>query len=426
MRACSTTSPDARPTTMLVAIARAAASDEPSDVSAPPPLPPGFDPNVYSDVPVFNRRTDLWAITIPFIVFSWICALFRLYVRVFVVRTPGLDDFFMGLALVASTICSVVLCIAPDFGFGRSIYTLTEPEIEQMIKLMYIGNFPYPMSVTFIKIALLFQYLRIFKPGSGYYVLCKYLIVAIALWGAAFAVIFWTPCIPLAAYWDFSITDARCWGYGSHDLDEFMRYFITQSVTTAVLDFVVFIVPARLYFQPKTERKTRIALLCLFALGLCVNALSLWRMGYVIHLAKGGGTSFDPTWYSPMAAGLSTIEAHLAVACAAMPVFWPTLEKTWNRIFVTTEVSVSTDYGEFPSKPKDVELQSVSSDKNLTLDPAQMSEGWDPFSAFEGDDTAGLGESETVIEALPRRKQRSLKLLFQKASKRPPDDEKEQ
>lgn len=134
--------------------------------------------------------------------------------------------------------------------------------------MVYIGNFPYPLSVTFIKIALLFQYLRIFKPESRLALLCKSLIAIIAIWGTVFAIIAWIPCIPLEAFWDSSITGARCWGFGSRRIGEFMRYFVAQAITTALLDFVVFIIPAHLYFKSDTPMKTRIALLCLFGLGI--------------------------------------------------------------------------------------------------------------------------------------------------------------
>jgi hypothetical protein len=118
----------------------------------------------------------------------------------------------------------------------------------------------------------------------------------------------------------------------------------------------------------------------------------------MIYVIRIDTHAFDPTWYAPTAAGLANLEIHLAVACAALPIFWPKIKQTLNRIFVTHEVSVTTEYGQFtPKAMGDVEMQSVSSDKNLTLDATQISEGWEPFV---GDETTGLGESETVIESL--------------------------
>jgi hypothetical protein len=146
-----------------------------------------------------------------------------------------------------------------------------------------MGNFPYPLSAVFIKLALLFQYLRIFRAGSRQAVLCRSMIIMISIWGSIFAVIAWVPCVPLEGYWNVSIADARCWGLGSHDWNEFMRYFVSQAITTALLDFVVFAIPAPLCFETATKRRTRIALLCLFGLGLgYVNLCSAARLICVV------------------------------------------------------------------------------------------------------------------------------------------------
>jgi hypothetical protein len=110
----------------------------------------------------------------------------------------------------------------------------------------------------------------------------------------------------------------------------------------------------------------------------------------------GAGGVLDPTWYSPTAASLACLEVHMAATCAALPVFWPVVSKAWNHIVVTQTVSVTTEYGRFPSKAHDVELQSATSDRNLNHDPSQMPETWEPFV---GDETTGLGENETVVES---------------------------
>ena len=106
-----------------------------------------------------------------------------------------------------------------------------------------------------------------------------------------------------------------------------------------------------------------------------VNMCSVWRMALVIRIEEAGEGSFDPPGYSSTIAGLANVEAHLALACAALPVFWPILEERWNRIVVTREVSVTTDYGQFPTQADHVEMQSTSSDTDLRLDAAEMPEG---------------------------------------------------
>jgi len=88
--------------------------------------PPSFDPEIYTSVPIFNRRVDLLALVASFLViiirlasvvrlteveiqaFSWVCCVWRFCIR-FIARTPGWDDFFLVLALVCCNSCSTSL-----------------------------------------------------------------------------------------------------------------------------------------------------------------------------------------------------------------------------------------------------------------------------------------------------------------------------
>jgi len=334
-------------------------------------------------------------------VFSWICSLLRLYARFFILHAPGLDDFFIILTMLSTATGSIILCILPNLGLGKSMYTMTPPEIEQFLRVLYICDATYPLSATLIKLALLFQYLRIFETGSRYRVFCKCMIVITVVWGTAFIMLRWFPCYPVAAYWDFSFKDARCWGFGSRDPLAYMRIYLGQATSTAVLDFIVFAIPIRLCFKPDIQGKTRLCLLGLFTLGVLAISCIVLRAAFVIkHFTPADTFRFDPTWYSPTIGGLACLEVHLAAVCAALPVFWPLLTTTWGRVFVTTEVSVTREFGRFrPKTNTDLELHSTSSHRNLTLDQShelQHPEGWEPFV---GDEMTGLGESETVVEA---------------------------
>ena len=48
----------------------------------------------------------------------------------------------------------------------------------------------------------------------------------------------------------------------------------------------------------------------------------------------------DPTWYGVKSIVLAAIEVDLASICASVPVFWPMLTQSLNKIFVTQEVHV--------------------------------------------------------------------------------------
>ncbi|KAK3902460.1 hypothetical protein C8A05DRAFT_15485 [Staphylotrichum tortipilum] len=382
-------------------------------------------PGIFKSEPILNDRTTLLALLISFLVFSWVCSLLRLYTRFVILHTPGWDDFFVILTLISTTIGSIVLCILPDYGLGKPVATLTRAQLQEFLRVLYIGNLTYPLSTTFIKLALLLQYLRIFKPPSRTRVLCKWMIALVGAWGTAFTLLRWIPCYPVRAYWDLSIERPHCWGFGSRNPVAYTHVFVAQAVSTAALDLLVFVIPLPLCFRRGAPWRTRVCLVGLMVLGSLSILCATLRMVYVVQHFTARSFRFDPTWNNATMAGLACLEVDLASVCAALPVFWPVLTTTWGRIFVTTEVSVTREVGQMHPHHHVVQQQQqqqgecggdkvlqhgvdgqgdglrvTTSRQRLTGTDVGVEqgslEGWEPFV---GDETTGLGENETVVEA---------------------------
>ncbi|KAK1834977.1 hypothetical protein QBC39DRAFT_368693 [Podospora conica] len=354
----------------------------------------------YQNIPLLNQRSSLLALTIFFIVFSWLITLARLYVRCIVKRAPGWDDLFLVLAMISTTIGSVYLCILTNLGLGTPIVALEPSQYREPLRGIFIATATYPIASTFIKVALLLQYLRVLE-GRRIRILCKVMLLLSIMAGVGLGVVTWFSCLPVAAFWDMSLIPiAKCWGFGSRKWVNFRMAVLSQVVVTALMDLIVFCIPLRLYFQPGTTRATRISLLGLFFLGVCTNLCSVFRVVYVAEMEY-----FDPLWDNPMVMGLASYEMHMAAVCSALPVLWPVIKETWNRIFVTQEVTVTHEFGVFVPKKvptssqrqTDAEAQSVASDQDLVhVDTPPQPKDWNPFV---GDEKTGLGESETVVES---------------------------
>jgi hypothetical protein len=120
------------------------------------------------------------------------------------------------------------------------------------------------MSTAFIKLSLLFQYLRIIK-GGILRQLTIGLIVFVSLWGLAYSIISWIPCYPVEATWNWTV-QATCWGYSSPTLGAFLATYESHMAVTMVLDIIVFTIPIPLYFRkdlPENGRAGLIGLLCM-------------------------------------------------------------------------------------------------------------------------------------------------------------------
>lgn len=69
--------------------------------------------------------------------------------------------------------------------------------------------------------------------------------------------------------------------------------------------------------------------------------VAIWRLATVIEHKSTTYPTFDPTWYGPASLLLGVIEVNLASICACVPIFWPILTASVERIFVTQEIKIT-------------------------------------------------------------------------------------
>ncbi len=131
------------------------------------------------------------------------------------------------------------------------------------MKTFYVANASFIGAVTFIKLSLLFQYLRIYERGSPIHRFCVWLIVVISVWGIVFSFMAWVPCFPVHGYWD-QTADSRCYGFG----ESMSRLtFIVHTSLNMLFDLLVLAIPVPLYFDKHAPFKQRLGMLFLLLLG---------------------------------------------------------------------------------------------------------------------------------------------------------------
>ncbi|KAJ0135135.1 hypothetical protein CTA2_2375, partial [Colletotrichum tanaceti] len=217
--------------------------------------------------PLVNRQSTILGVVITFISLSWLCVAYRLHVRCRVVRSMGWDDIFVMLSSLFTTTGSVTICVATRFGMGKHMYHLSADQLQNYLRTFYVANASYVLSTAFIKISLLFQYLRIFEQPSFSRRLCILTIVFTSLWALTYSVLGWFPCLPVRAYWDWSIPATR-WAYGSLTPEVFSATYESHSAINVALDLLVLAIPIPIYFRTNLPLKSKLGLLALLAIGI--------------------------------------------------------------------------------------------------------------------------------------------------------------
>ncbi|KAK0372418.1 hypothetical protein CPAR01_12437 [Colletotrichum paranaense] len=299
--------------------------------------------NLKDPVPVLNQRPAVLAMVVSFLLVAWICGAFRLYVRLFIARCPGWDDFFVVLSLLTSLLLSIATCVATDYGLGKHFLLLGVNGMQNFIKAFYVCNGAYPMATALIKLALLFQYLRMFERNTKSRIVTIIVIYITALWGVAYSFIAWIPCLPVSAFWDLSSTTDTRWAFGSRDPIIFAKSFESHVGMNVALDLIVFAIPIPLFLEAGTRTKSRLGLLGLFTMGVLVNVLGIFRLIGISHSRAGTYPTLDPSWYGCVPIVLAAVEINLATICASLPVFWPTLQSSIGHIFITKEIEITSE-----------------------------------------------------------------------------------
>ena len=133
-------------------------------------------------------------------------------------------------------------------------------------QFFYVANVTYCMSTAFVKLSLLFQYLRIFESG-GMRMLCKVVMVITAAWGLAYSFMAIVPCFPIQKYWTLTLPGS-CYAFGSLVPSVFYATYASSAAINMTLDIVVLCIPIPVYFGANTPFRSKMGLIGLFCMGI--------------------------------------------------------------------------------------------------------------------------------------------------------------
>ena len=229
----------------------------------------GHADNLGEPEPILNERSTIYGLLISSLVLSSLFVAGRIWIRLVITHSPGLDDVFVILAVLCNTTLVVSLCIAVDYGLGKHFIPLGLEGMQQLIRRFYVVTGTYPLSSTSIKLALLFQYLRLFEKGSKSRKTTFVVIGAVCIWGLAFGFLAWVPCIPVRAFWNWTIhdTQTRRYGYSSEDQTAIVAIYVANAASNMILDLAILAIPMPSWKEKNMQGKTRIALSGVFVLG---------------------------------------------------------------------------------------------------------------------------------------------------------------
>ncbi|XXG99648.1 hypothetical protein Hte_005989 [Hypoxylon texense] len=276
-----------------------------------------------------NNVIDIEVPCIVFIFVSFFFLAIRLSSRLKTGSGLGWDDWTIMTSWVFAQIVSSLLIAACKHGFGQHIYNISAPEQVLTLKLYYVAQAFYKLTLNLTKASILLLYLRIFL--QRWFRISCYVLLGIILsyMVATTAASIWQ-CTPIARAWDKSI-DGTCVSITAN--------WYANSGFSVASDVLVLVLPMQPIFRSNLPTKQKWALMIVFALGIFVTITSILRM----QTLDFSSTSSDPT-YDVASSTWTVIEENVAIICACLPMCKGPLNWLFPSIFASTTRRASGGY----------------------------------------------------------------------------------
>ncbi|KAI6379174.1 hypothetical protein MCOR25_002051 [Pyricularia grisea] len=233
-----------------------------------------------------------------------------------VAREFFIDDVLIYLATITSVALLVPHLIAIQNGFGKHYYDLPDGALTRIVEPIYILENFYIVTLTFVRIAILCLYLRLFYRFGWFRALIIGTILIIVVANGTVLVLTILSCRPIERIWDTpGPRDATCM-----DVHSLSTAVATLSISE---DFLLLLLPLMPMLVDRLNKpsmpgfliplRSRVYVVGMFAVGTFAATSSAYRLDSLLRI----GTSSDPSWdYVPVAHwSLLEFTAGIVVAC---------------------------------------------------------------------------------------------------------------
>ncbi|GFF34733.1 hypothetical protein IFM61606_04725 [Aspergillus udagawae] len=241
-----------------------------------------------------------------------------------------LDDYYILLALLMSIAQSVAVSMAVKNGYGGHLTTLSNSNVDSIMKSQYVATFFYILAIAFSQLAFL-CFVQHLTPTSRSRVVFLALQIIIALWAisAVFASAF--QCHP--HQWDYL--------HGScYDRE---AYFIYLGVSNIFTDVAIIAQAVQVIAIVQTTWKRKANIMAVFLFRVIVPG-ALVAQVYFIHCTINSSDATSETWSVTVA---SQLVQCLSIVTASAPQFIPflkQLQSTGMRLDGITRYTLSSHH----------------------------------------------------------------------------------
>ncbi|PGH27458.1 hypothetical protein AJ80_00937 [Polytolypa hystricis UAMH7299] len=253
-------------------------------------------------------------IGIVFLAISVVVVCLRLWVRVYMRRSSGWDDWVMVATMPFVVGITVTTILGTHYGWGLHIWDVKPEWIAPSRLTSWLSQLQFIIIMSLVKLSILASYLRI--ATSKTFVRLTWSLIALNIaWGIAFMFTLVFTCMPVHHYWT-ALADQRCGNESSRVL--------AGTITNIITDILVLVLPMPTLWKLQLPAREKVVLIALMSLGLIACGASVVR-AYYMYVSVD--LTYDVTWMGYYIWVWNAIEVNLAVICASVPTLRPFIRR---------------------------------------------------------------------------------------------------
>ncbi|KAI0013679.1 hypothetical protein F4779DRAFT_613414 [Xylariaceae sp. FL0662B] len=242
-------------------------------------------------MPADNRGPELATITLLFLGLSVITVALRCYVRICLLKSFRVEDWLALGTLTCFILISICIMISIRYGAGRHLDDIPVENIPQSLKMRWAGELAYVMTCLLLKYTVGIFLLRICSRRWQKCVIWTVLLVCLV-----FSLIYFfmaaLQCVPIRYFWmrHTGVVTGRC-------LDKDLVAGSTYAATAinAFADWILGLLPIALVWNLDLDRRSKISVACVLAIGSIASSATLVRIAYIWQLTHDADSLYEFT-----------------------------------------------------------------------------------------------------------------------------------
>ncbi|KAF3761702.1 hypothetical protein M406DRAFT_221189, partial [Cryphonectria parasitica EP155] len=270
-----------------------------------------------------NRGPEVGGVAIGFLIVAIISYALRIYVRVFMMRGFGWDDWFMTAAAITFTFYISCVLGGVHYGTGQHFAALTETEIQRAMEFWFFCYIGYCWTMILSKISIGLFLVRIIVKKITLHVIYLAMFLSVVT-GLIFFFVAVLQCTPVSYFWN-KTQPGSC-----ISVDIIIDMTFLYTALNIVCDFSFALMPIFIIRNLNMPKRMKMATIPLLSMGCLASGGAVVRMAYVERFRDA-----DFLYDTVDIAIWSTVEAGLAITAGSLACVRPLFKLLLHQLGLT-------------------------------------------------------------------------------------------